>query len=600
MATNMSSPRPRPRATLACEMCRSRRTKCDGRKPTCSFCDDHNIPCKYRDPAAPASSKTELEIQAIKLRLEDVFTLVSMQSLERLDPNTATTGFSVGFAGNAAGSIYSGRDQYPMDESIISRTWRMEFPFMLIQTQSTMCLLGQDPMLSARMVVSERTDLATLTLPSFADESKVQYGDAISVFAYFYDRMQHWYPVLHQDFLSLYLEKLGSELSPSADYCLALIVAAIGSVCRCASFATAYTTRPDAKYIGKALTMIPFVNLEFSLRSAQCLLFLAVYYNSIGKPCQAHDYILMASCKAQALFKCQIYHADEESLTLLRLVFWSTLLIETELGYHMDMPESNVWKFDDRILLPSIHDSWEPFRENQRYMLEQARPQDSLALTSNDTKAYFLAAISMCRMMRRCFASVVLFNHKEVYAPIIANELTNQLVNWHESLPSSLKFNRRRSFSFANAATPTFFDVAMSSSSRAAIMSFLEMQFYQCLISTYWPAVYSVLYLDTVPDTTLVDCLRFFEAYVGLVSSIVSAIKSCPHTPWNFYASLFITTMAAHKGAQATCLRGQIPEAVISCFEAAKSMFESGEAVINSPSLAMLGAILSRHIKTES
>ncbi|KAL2071148.1 hypothetical protein VTL71DRAFT_12383 [Oculimacula yallundae] len=487
-----------------------------------------------------------------------------------------------------------------MDESIVSRTWRMEFPFMLIQTRSTMCLFGQDPKLSAKMVVLERTDLTKLTLPSLTPVLNAHYEDAVSAFGYFYQNMQHWYPVLHKDFFSLYLDKLGNDSSPCADHCLVLLVAAIGSVCQCASLATAYSTRPDATYIGKALTMLPHVQLEFSLRSTQCLLFLAVYYNCIGKPCQAHDYILMASCKTQALFKCHIYDDDENSLMLLRRVFWSTLLIETELGYHMDMPESNIWKFDDRILLPSIHDSWEPFQENQRYILEQARPHNSAALTSNDTKAYFLAAISMCRMMRRCFASVVLFNHKEVYAPIIANELTNQLEKWYEHLPSSLKFDRREPFAFAVDTTLTFSTPGMSSSSQVAITSFLEMQFYQCLISTYWPAVYSVLYLDTASDTTLADCSRFFDAYVGLVSSIVSAIKSCPHTPWNFYASLFITTMAASKGSQAVCLHNKIPEAVVSCFEVAKTMFERGEAVVNSPSLQMIGSILSQHVKTRS
>lgn len=205
----------------------------------------------------------------------------------------------------------------------------------------------------------------------------------------------------------------------------------------------------------------------------------------------------------------------------------------------MDMPESNIWKFDDRILLPGIHMSWEPFHSTQRYIIEQSRPLDSSALTSNDTKAYFLAAISMCRMMRRCFASVVLFNNKEVYAPIIANELANQLDKWYEHLPTSLKFIRPRNLAFAAGASPTFAGTGTgtgSSSSQAAVTRFLEMQFYQCLISTYWPAVYSILYLDAAPDTSLVDCSRFFDAYVGLVSSIADTIKSCPHTPWNFYA----------------------------------------------------------------
>jgi hypothetical protein len=37
--------------------------------------------------------------------------------------------------------------------------------------------------------------------------------------------------------------------------------------------------------------------------SIQCLIFLSIYYCCILKPCQAHDYCLIASFKIQNLFK---------------------------------------------------------------------------------------------------------------------------------------------------------------------------------------------------------------------------------------------------------------------------------------------------------
>lgn len=56
-------------------------------------------------------------------------------------------------------------------------------------------------------------------------------------------------------------------------------------------------------YIDFALAMLPCLLSEFSLQSVQCLFLLSVYYTYIVQPCRAHDYILMASMKAQALFK---------------------------------------------------------------------------------------------------------------------------------------------------------------------------------------------------------------------------------------------------------------------------------------------------------
>ncbi|KAL5353104.1 hypothetical protein ACLOAV_001134 [Pseudogymnoascus australis] len=500
MSANTNVGNARQRSTLACDMCRSRRTKCDMRKPTCSFCDEHGIVCNYRVPAAPGPSKNDLEIQAIKERLEDLCGLVSMR---HLDPNYVLPG------GSTSPNPRS-FDQYPTAESIISRNWRMEFPFMTIQTPSTMCLLGQDPKLAAQIASIERTKLDMLTPPDVSVGFRFQYENAVSAFATFYDKIHHWYPILHQEFFGLYLENIVGDSSPCPDYCLVLLVAAIGSVCQCSSLATAYSTRPDVDYIGKALAMLPNVHFEFSLRSVQCLVLLGVYYNCIGKPCQAHDYILMASCKAQALFKC-------------------------ELGYHIDMPESNIWKFDDRILLPGIHDSWEPFQESNRYLFDQIRSSNTSSLSPNDTKAYFLAAISMCRMMRRCFASVTFSNNKEVYAPIIAAELMYQLDNWHDHLPTSLSFHRQGPNPIAYDDTIRYIS-PQSYSSQAAARCFLQMQFYQCLVSTYWPAVYSVMYLDVAAAATQFDCSRFFDAYVSLVSSIATAVQCCAHTPWNFYA----------------------------------------------------------------
>ena len=62
--------------------------------------------------------------------------------------------------------------------------------------------------------------------------------------------------------------------------------------------------------------------------------------------------------------------------------------------------------------------------------------------------------------------------------------------------------------------------------------------------------------------------------------------------------SLFITTMAAHKGARAVCLRDTISPGVIRCFEIATKIFD--EAVATSPSLAILGAVLSQQVRAKS
>ncbi|OAQ95824.1 hypothetical protein LLEC1_05078, partial [Akanthomyces lecanii] len=41
---------PRRRATIACEVCRSRKSRCDGGRPKCKLCAELGANCVYREP----------------------------------------------------------------------------------------------------------------------------------------------------------------------------------------------------------------------------------------------------------------------------------------------------------------------------------------------------------------------------------------------------------------------------------------------------------------------------------------------------------------------------------------------------------------------
>ncbi|KFY28436.1 hypothetical protein V491_00465, partial [Pseudogymnoascus sp. VKM F-3775] len=148
MSVNNNVSNPRRRATMACE---------------------HGIVCNYRAPTAPGPSRNDLEIQAIRERLDDLYSLFSMRC--------GDTNYVL--QGGSTSANPSGLRQYPVDESIISRDWRMEFPFMTIQTPSTMCLLGHDPKLASRMARIERTKLVMLTPPVVSAGFSFQYEKAV-------------------------------------------------------------------------------------------------------------------------------------------------------------------------------------------------------------------------------------------------------------------------------------------------------------------------------------------------------------------------------------------------------------------------------------
>lgn len=51
---------PRKRALQACQICRTRKTKCDNERPTCGSCNAMGVECSYND--APASRSSLLKI----------------------------------------------------------------------------------------------------------------------------------------------------------------------------------------------------------------------------------------------------------------------------------------------------------------------------------------------------------------------------------------------------------------------------------------------------------------------------------------------------------------------------------------------------------
>jgi hypothetical protein len=82
---------------------------------------------------------------------------------------------------------------------------------------------------------------------------------------------------------------------PLPGNCLALLVCAIGSLVEAGSITMAFRERQDTTYIEAALASLPLVLLESSITSVQCLVLLSIYYCCLLKPCQAHDYALIAS-----------------------------------------------------------------------------------------------------------------------------------------------------------------------------------------------------------------------------------------------------------------------------------------------------------------
>lgn len=79
----------RRKVAESCKICRSKKTRCDGRRPECSSCTAKGAVCEYNDATVPVSATTLAGIEARLRKLEDQVNSTKVDAPgHRLDTST--------------------------------------------------------------------------------------------------------------------------------------------------------------------------------------------------------------------------------------------------------------------------------------------------------------------------------------------------------------------------------------------------------------------------------------------------------------------------------------------------------------------------------
>ncbi|KAL3495879.1 hypothetical protein BJX62DRAFT_252876 [Aspergillus germanicus] len=576
--------KPRKRLTLACDTCRSRRVKCDGQRPYCAPCRIRGLDCFYQQlPESPAT-KIETELANVNLRLDYLTMLLSKQHSTPLVQSHQSSA-------SPRTMLSSHKDS----------------PFCLLATDSIMRVLGLEEGFAHGLIQLERANLliGATTPPGMFFFSQQQVTDALAAFS---DRVHGYYPILPLDFSEAYFATLSAPLTPSSRTCLVLLVAAIGCV--------AHDPTTGGPYFDAALQSLPVVLAECTLTSVQCLIFLSIYYCCLLKPCQAHDYCLIASFKIQNLFKSGLQGTDNDSLELTHRAYWAILLLESELSVQLDVAKSDIWSLDEYTPLPNCRRTWQfpPLQtttstSNTTLALAAVSPESahsvdstststSTSTTADQAQSFFLAEIAMRRMLHRCNWAVTQSpedgSHR--YAPGIALELERQLDEWYGYLPPNIQFTREphqhQHQQAGDTGSPQIGDRGIVGS----LSNFLNVQYYCCKLSIYWPAIFQAMQDGSVPSAQLLDhCQRFIDSYVQLLPRITFAVDDCLVYKWTLSVSFFTTTMAALKVLESPSLAGARRDQLHQCLSSAAAVDWRGTE--GSPSLGVLQRTLSERLQ---
>ncbi|KIV82020.1 hypothetical protein PV11_04161 [Exophiala sideris] len=554
----------RSRLNVACDNCRERRSKCDGLRPSCTYCHNRGRTCHYQNTPPLGSSKTEAELAAINKRLDHLTNLLSRS--QAIPASSAEFGES-----HANNSGLNDQD---------------DSPFKLLGRGSMLQVLGLGAEFAEELLGLERCRKEAQDHPSrfFI----VQHQQALSALAAFSALVHVWYPILRPGFSEQYLQIISGRLHSSPKSCLALLVAAIGSFAQHAEAGMPQGDRVDDSYFELALSALPAVISQCSVISVQCLILFSIYYCCLMRPCHAHDYAVIASFKVQDLLK-RPQRDDAEAVEHLRRAYWTILLLESELNVQFDFTKSGIWSLDELMPLPDSRRTWEFSLELGSPVALSTSPasmQPSPSTGADKVQSYFLAEIAMRRMLHRCNTAIrKTSNGQWLYAPRIAYELELQLEEWYNYLPSIIRFSTDKAHED---------DASLRACS---LTNFLRVQYHCCKISIYWPAVYQAIEDGNAVGELLDHCRRFFEAYIQLMPSILIAFEKCLVNRWTLFASIFMTSMATMKAMKASCLSELCSPELYHCLSSATRV--SQEVVRHSPSLTRMLEILTQRISND-
>ncbi|KAI1420930.1 hypothetical protein F5Y12DRAFT_80865 [Xylaria sp. FL1777] len=514
---------PRRRATIACEVCRSRKSRCDGTKPKCKLCTELGAECIYREPGIKLDAGDKLILERLN-RIESLLQI----SLVNSHPNamqishdsppmsngTALSGDNVilpNSTGNFVSIIPSGG----------LGTWTSHTPGTNISTMpkvhtSAALHLLQWPLI--RDLVQRPYDpqiilqleLAREPLHSLAKTPCVDLSNTNAYIEAYFERVNVWYACVNPyTWRSHYRTALSTGFREGPESCIVLLVLALGQASLRGSISRVVPQEdpPGLQYFTAAWSLLPGMMTANSVLAAQCHLLAAAYLFYLVRPLEAWNLLCTTSSKLQLLLMAPTRVPDDQR-ELLERIYWNALLFESDLLAELDLPHSGVVQFEENVGLPGGFQG-----------------EESEAVGRDDLW-YFLAEIALRRLLNR--VSQLIYSKDSMASttslePVVA-ELDFQLTQWYESLPLPLQFP------FTRTTLPD------------PVQTVLRLRFFACRTIIYRPYILAVLDNEqAVLDPSVREsCHKCLEASIRQLEHI--SAHHAGHMPYLWQGALSIVS----------------------------------------------------------
>ncbi|KAG0650127.1 Echinocandin B biosynthetic cluster transcription factor ecdB [Hyphodiscus hymeniophilus] len=508
---------PRRRATIACEICRSRKSRCDGIKPKCKLCTELGAECIYREPGIKLDAGDKLILEHLT-RIEGLLQSNLVGQTSNLALSTESPSVNGGTTiSNDEVMMQNGNNFVSMIPATGLGTWTTPTNISTmpkIHTNAALHLL-QWPLI--RDLVSRPYDPQILLQLEMAREplalSKTPCLDLSNTSAYieaFFSKVNVWYACVNPfNWQSHYRVALSNGFRDGPESCIVLLVLALGQASCSGSISRAVSTDdpPGLPYFAAAWGLLPGLMTRNSVLSAQCTVLASAYLFYLVRPLEAWTLLSSTSTKLQLLLSAP-GRVPASQRELSERVYWNALLFESDLLAELDLPHSGIVQYEEVVGLPG------GFEEEG----EEGVGRDELW--------YFLAEIALRRLLNR--VSQLIYSKDSMAStqslePVVA-ELDFQLTQWYESLPLALQFP----YSRALLSDP--------------VQTVLRLRYFACRTIIFRPYILAVLDNEqTAMDPSVREnCRKCLEASIRQLEHITA--HHAGHIPYLWQGALSIVS----------------------------------------------------------
>ncbi|KAL5335052.1 hypothetical protein BJX70DRAFT_333930 [Aspergillus crustosus] len=541
--------RKRKRTSHACDACRHRKVRCDGRQP-CATCASSGEDCLFGAEAIP-KSKSDL-ILDVALRSENMLREMSGQLQTLLGSATPVDARVVSsplafFSPQTIESV--NHPTSPPDQ--ISNAILSQF-----HSSTTESILAW-PHFRHSHALRQNYRGSVFHLESLRPSLKIQAAgipytsnaEVRAILQSLEDNVNFWYPTLSRaKRAEIELRVLSHGIDDGIESCLTLLAMALGCASEliyCVSTENVESPSDEEQahrwklmsgvYFNLAFKKIHLAQAECSTEAVQCLFFTALYFAFLQRPIQAWSFISAAAIKCRLLLSYPATEAPSENIECLRRVFWACYVLESDyLAELAALPQTGIADMESSIPLPGTYHT---------HASQFAEEHSSL---------YFLACISMRRLLNRVHdllyaRTTGVASHTRRFPSVVA-ELDHQLEEWKDVLPPH--------FQFSVDQEPT----------RSPEAGFLRQRYLACKSVIYRPYLTWALSLTTrgepVPGVAYDGCKTCLQACCLHAQDLKGFPQTIMIDTWICSLSMASVMLIVLAAARETSLRGCLPSSV--------------------------------------